>query len=246
MNSKKFLNAKNFKNNKFCVIRNFIPQEQAIFLYEYTKIYVNSVNFKKEKCFKKWDPDWDGHWDCIQAPGTFSKYGDPIADNLGLWTLKNAEEYTGYDLNFTYSYWRLYEKGDVLEYHRDRKSCDVSATVCLGWDDTNLKDKSYHWSFYVESENKEEIRIDLNPGDAVFYRGCELFHWRNRCEVLNHSQVFLHYNTKQEKDSLQRQDKNAAPRPGDGHILDGRIYPGIPIKYQRNEYRGGLYEWHLD
>ena len=238
MNSKYYLSTKCFKGNNFSVVRNFIPQEKAIFLYEYTKMFTNSINFKKEKYFEKWDSEWDGNWDCPQAPGTFSKYGDSVMDTLGLWTLKDVEKYTGHQLDFTYSYWRLYEKDDVLEYHKDRKSCDISATLCLGWNSENLKDQNYCWSFYIEKTNGEKIGINLGPGDAIFYKGCELFHWRNRCEALNHGQVFLHYNNKNSKQI--KDDKN----PGDGSYLDGRIFPGIPKRYQRDQFMGGLYEWH--
>ena len=36
--------------------------------------------------------------------------------------------------------------------------------------------------------------IQLKPGDAIFYRGCKLEHWREPYQGNNHAQVFLHYN----------------------------------------------------
>ena len=41
---------------------------------------------------------------------------------------------TGMDLVPTYSYTRLYEKGNILKRHKDRPSCEVSTTLHLGGD----------------------------------------------------------------------------------------------------------------
>ena len=113
-------------------------------------------------------------------------------DTLGIKLLSEVSRYTGEDVCYTYSYYRFYQKGDVLKKHTDRKSCDISATVYLGSDTSNL-DYPYSWPFFVKHE-KEDLEIHLNPGDIVLYRGCDLPHWRNECECLIHGQVFLHYN----------------------------------------------------
>ena len=39
----------------------------------------------------------------------------------------------------------------------------------------------------------EGTEIELDVGDAVIYKGCELAHWRNDFEGDWHAQVFLHY-----------------------------------------------------
>ena len=36
----------------------------------------------------------------------------------------------------------------------------------------------------------------MNEGDAIIYKGCEIEHWRNKCDGLEgylSGQVFLHY-----------------------------------------------------
>ena len=88
----------------------------------------------------------------------------------------------------TYSYARIYKKGDVLERHKDRYSCEVSMTMNLGGDP---------WPIYLEPSgetDKEGVKVDLEPGDALIYRGCEVEHWREAFEGENCAQVFLHYN----------------------------------------------------
>ena len=41
------------------------------------------------------------------------------------------EKHSGRKLLPTYSYMRIYKKGDVLADHRDRESCEISATLNL-------------------------------------------------------------------------------------------------------------------
>ena len=92
----------------------------------------------------------------------------------------------------TYSYARIYKKGDVLEKHKDRYSCEISSTMHLGGDE---------WSIFLEPDPKKGKVVDgvykpsrskgkeinLKPGDMLMYRGCELEHWRNAFEGENYN-----------------------------------------------------------
>lgn len=42
------------------------------------------------------------------------------------------EEATKIKLIETYSYARIYKKGDILHRHKDRASCEISTTLNLG------------------------------------------------------------------------------------------------------------------
>ena len=55
--------------------------------------------------------------------------------------LQGMRDITGLNLKPTYSYWRLYKTGDELKRHKDRPSCEVSTTLCLGYNNSNLKGK---------------------------------------------------------------------------------------------------------
>ena len=44
------------------------------------------------------------------------------------------------------------------------------------------------WPIYMDGKS-----VDLNPGDACIYLGCELEHWREPFEGDWHLQTFLHY-----------------------------------------------------
>lgn len=85
----------------------------------------------------------------------------------------------------TYTYARVYKPGDDLKRHRDRDACEISLTVNL------YKEKD--WPIYVQKPNREEVSIEMQPGDAVLYLGRIADHWRNEINQEKYIQVFLHY-----------------------------------------------------
>jgi hypothetical protein len=85
----------------------------------------------------------------------------------------------------TYTYARWQTKGHDLPRHRDRPSCEISLSL-------NLK-KDKDWGIWIQKPSGEEVEINLNPGDAVLYLGCQADHWRNKFDGEEHIQVFLHY-----------------------------------------------------
>jgi hypothetical protein len=85
----------------------------------------------------------------------------------------------------TYSYARLYSNGDELSSHIDRPACEISVTIQLG------RSHHYAWPIYMGDQ-----RFDLAEGDAVIYKGCEVPHWREKCEGPKgyySGQVFIHF-----------------------------------------------------
>lgn len=100
-----------------------------------------------------------------------------------LWPL--VESIIGEALIPTYAYARLYSNGDVLERHKDRPACEVSVTVQLG------RSHHYAWPIYMGGQ-----RFDLAEGDGVIYPGCDVEHWREKCDGPDGyyaGQVFLHF-----------------------------------------------------
>jgi hypothetical protein len=206
-----------FNENGYLIIRNFLNADVSTLSYQYCKTKVASTDFKylnqKDKYCRKWDGGWTGD---IQVPDTYSFYGDPYMDSILFLSTNSLSNYTGIKLIPNYSYWRLYEKGDQLKPHKDRYSCEISATICLGYDTTNLKDSNYNWPMWITDKNGDDIEGKLYPGDIIIYRGCELSHWRERFLGLNHAQCFIHYN-----------DEKVSSK-----LFDGRPILGIPKKYQ--------------
>jgi len=174
--------------NNYKVIKQAISKELADFVYSYflTKRQVARVFFD-DRYISPFNNDW-GVWNDPQVPETYSHYSDIAMETLLEKLTEPMSKETGLNLIATYSYARIYKKGDVLKRHKDRYSCEVSMTMNLGGDP---------WAIYLEPSgevDKEGVKIDLEPGDALIYRGCEVEHWREVFEGENCGQVFLHYN----------------------------------------------------
>jgi alkylated DNA repair dioxygenase AlkB len=100
--------------------------------------------------------------------------------------LPKIEQLTGHQLYKTYSYARQYEIGNSLKPHRDRKACEITATLALGVEEDI-------WPIWLEDGAKTHHSFLLKPGDALIFRGHELSHWREENTFGRCSQVFLHY-----------------------------------------------------
>ena len=116
-----------------------------------------------------------------QSPVGFPFYGHIICDALAVSLLPLMEEQTGLELYPTYTYGRIYWKGSTLSPHKDRPSCQYSATLCI---DNDPKP----WPIFMEGK-----KILLNPGDIAIYKGCDVEHWREPYEGNQQIQLFLHY-----------------------------------------------------
>jgi hypothetical protein len=120
------------------------------------------------------------------GPGAMSSAGDVFMDGLLMDLLPGAEEISRLKLFPTYSYFRLYHRGDVLAKHTDRPSCEISLSLCLGYEGEKA------WPLIVEGPQGVSS-VELAPGDGLLYRGIECPHWRESLESDCTAQVFLHY-----------------------------------------------------
>ena len=190
--------AKFFEEHRWVKIDKFIDSNMCNLLYHHVQLETARLNYLEENNIVS-DKDLDGTFEDKQAPGDFSKYGDPIFDTLLSLSLEQMQTLTGKDLSPTYSYHRLYTTGTELKKHSDRPSCEISTTLCLGYDASNVDASIYpdwDWPMFIEEKNGKETAIHMKPGDMIIYRGCELKHWREPYWGKNHAQVFLHYNEK--------------------------------------------------
>lgn len=149
-----------------------------------------------------------------QCPQSDAIYGDPVFDKLLANFAEPIGKNVGKRLIPTYTYARIYRPGEILKKHKDRPSCEISATMTLGFD------AKFNWPIYFD-ENKE-ISVTLNPGDLAVYKGCEICHWRKPFKGNWHVQVFLHYVD--------------ADGPYKDHAFDGRPNLGLDdeTRYQVN------------
>tara|TARA_R110000796_G_scaffold146209_1_gene262890 strand:+ start:274 stop:909 length:636 start_codon:yes stop_codon:yes gene_type:complete len=202
------LNKMNFKKDKYLVKKNILSKEMCDFMYHYffLRVKVADTLFKTTYISNS-DTDW-GTWADPQVPNTFSIYGDIATETLLMKLRPVMEKATNLKLVETYSYARVYKKGDVLKKHLDRKSCDISTTLNLGGDP---------WPIFLKDTNNKTIKVNLKPGDMLIYSGCELEHWREEFTGNKCIQTFLHFNKAKKKDSNQ---------------YDNRLHLGLPCWFK--------------
>ena len=193
-----------FKTKKYQVIRGALSKELANFIFNYMMLQRDAVDFMmKNNKVNPANPFMGNRVD-QQVPGAYSKYADWVMETLLMYMIPIMKAKTGMDLVPTYSYTRLYEKGNILHRHKDRPSCEISTTLHLGGDEWPIFLDPTGGDYVIYGKGGEEkiikpgapkgVRVDLKVGDMLIYSGCELEHWREPFEGKVCSQVFLHYN----------------------------------------------------
>lgn len=216
-----------FKKKKYLVIKKAISKEMSYFCTRY-------FTFKRQVARTLFEGKYIspfetifGTWRDPQVPNTYSHYADLVMEVLLVELMPLMQKKTGLKLIPNYSFARIYKKGDILERHKDRFSCQISTTLNLGGDP---------WPIYLDSTgtdnviNEEQnliqpnapkgIKVNLKPGDMLVYKGNLLEHWREPFEGEDCAQVFLHYN-------------NVATSGADENVFDKRIHLGLPGDLKR-------------
>jgi hypothetical protein len=203
-----------FQKNKYIVVKNAISEELSDFAYKYfllkRQVAETLFNTKYISPFE----EMYGVWNDSQVPNTYSNYADMVMEVLLVKLLPLMEKVTKLKLNPNYSYARIYKEGDILKRHKDRFSCEISTTLNLGGD---------VWPIYLDptgKENNKGIKVILNPGDMLVYKGNELEHWREPFTGEKCAQVFLHYN-------------NIATENAKDNIFDRRLHLGLPAYFKK-------------
>lgn len=156
-------------NNNYVVLRKFIEPHEAKHLAERFELDAVSKNFKGDS----------------QCPNSYARYNYRHFVHLLCSKTKELSDLYQGKLLPTYSYARIYLEGGTLNRHTDRQACEVSVTLCL--------QKNSDWPIYIKKPDDSVVSFELEPGDALIYRGCVAEHWRDVYSGDKHTQVFLHY-----------------------------------------------------
>ena len=169
-----------YNEDGYATIRGLIPPEVASNLFKQIQIDLKGSG-KSFATFAQSQPlsrqqtvDISGHF---YRPLTTFLWGlTPIIGEL-----------TGADVLPSYDYFRIYQKDDICRVHSDRPSCEHSVSLTLAYSD------GLPWPLEVGSTRvsceepcKEDFgdeafsSIEMQPGDAVLYRGIDLRHGRTR------------------------------------------------------------------
>lgn len=161
-----------FKQNGYALIQNMASQDLVNTVTKYALLQ-EAYNFTP-----------DDH----QVVGAHARYADYLMESLLLEFKPMVEWATDLTLLPTYSFFRVYRRGQELIPHTDRPSCEISVTVSYDFD---YKGKDFKWPIYMAGNP-----IFMSPGDGAVYRGCDIEHWREPFDVPQdsyHVQCFYHY-----------------------------------------------------
>ena len=161
-----------FVVEKYVYLKDFLAKESCVELTaELKRLIAEKQTVQDDQCSK-----------------SEAVHGAMAFDKLLVDLLPHFEKASGKRLYPTYSYARLYAPGEELTNHTDRESCEISATLTLGFDGDV-------WPIYMGDEGKANAsKIYMAVGDAVLYRGMDKHHWRETyTEGKWQAQVFLHY-----------------------------------------------------
>ncbi|MCL6699571.1 hypothetical protein LZ496_12355 [Sphingomonas sp. NSE70-1] len=167
-----------YKKDGYATIRGLVPPEVASNLFK--QLQVDLANSGKSfETFAKLH-DLSKH----QTSDISGHFYRPLTTFL--WGLTPIiSEITGADLLPSYDFFRIYQKDDICRVHADRPSCEHSVSLTLAYSD------GVTWPLEVGSERITTVdpcvesfgdepysSIEMQPGDAVLYRGIELRHGR--------------------------------------------------------------------
>lgn len=164
------------------LIRNLIGKDRSLAIKEYVQKNIDAGQYGTDD----------------QVPTAVATgYKDPIFQQLQIELLPFFEKVAGKRLLPTYTYFRQYDKGDVLKTHRDRPACQISVTLQIWSEDDEP------WPIYTSQMGIPEWRDALRTGEAlewnmqdgegVMYPGMEVTHFRLPHTGGKQIQVFLHY-----------------------------------------------------
>jgi hypothetical protein len=162
-----------FDIDRYVIARGVLPEP----LLRAAQEYYNIVFLQDEFTRKELKAIPGGAWD---------RYCDPLSITIQESLHGILEERTGLKLLPTYNYTRIYPPGTPLVKHIDRHACEISATLTI----QNTPDEV--WPLFLRNTANETVRVDMNPGDMLIYRGMELPHWRDAGEIRQVG-IFMHW-----------------------------------------------------
>jgi hypothetical protein len=168
-----------FSRDRYCAVRNVIPPLQLAAL----RLHYRSLLAKS--CFAFGD---------AQVDRRYWRYQERIARFYHHLLVPITSRIAGRPVKPSYAYFASYVPGAVLERHIDREQCEVSISLLV--DCSPEPEDVSGWPIFVESPSNpgRVVAIDQGPGDALFYKGCEVYHHRDALpEGRTSTSLFFHY-----------------------------------------------------
>ena len=199
-----------FKKNRYYLAKGLVNDDLLSYVQDswkgYDKYPFDSIFVKKQGIHKE-NSKWKDEFETIEFGA--APFGTILLTRLQ----KEIEKIINIKLIPTYNYSRKYFRNSVLYAHRDRPSCEISATICIDQDtdnkkpwpiwlknDKNYANQTYAGAYEISQKLDEDIRkqsgckkILMEPGDVLIYQGINVLHWRDQLEGNFSKNVFIHY-----------------------------------------------------
>lgn len=252
-----------FINNRYVVLRDFIPKEITTFALDSWKTVEHNPELLDAILYKELhDITNNSPKDSIGK--SRGGYCSPWGVALNRFLKDKLRGVFDMELGETYSFTRKYERGAYLSAHRDRPACEISTTICLGYKTDDGKpwriwvDNSRNW---VDNDNvdllqretqkipnrlRKSVPIDLEVGDVLLYQGPNAAHWRDHLIGDYSYHVFCHFYNREGRMALDHPygkwkgfDKNTHKvKFRDGYMPGGGRYePPCVLEYDARESR---------
>lgn len=164
--------ARIFRETRYLPVKGILPPTILDFLRIYYEIILANNRFSRDD----------------QCPASLSLGGDAALDAILEWLRPEVSRLVGCELTPTYSYSRVYARGEVLARHTDRPACEISLTASV-----SIPEGLGPSTIFLRPPKMEEVRVEMEEGDGCLYAGSEVEHWREAFESEGYIQLFLHY-----------------------------------------------------
>jgi len=162
--------------DRYAVLRRLLPPYLAAALRRYYRAAV------AEGLFERGD---------MQNQRRLIAHNEPLARWVQASLSPLVARVAGEPVRPSYVYFARYDAGD-LPPHKDRPQCELSLSLLVDYE-PEPADLS-PWALHVQRDGARPRAVRLGIGDALFYRGCELTHFRKALPAGHRStHLFLHY-----------------------------------------------------
>jgi len=255
-----------FVNDRFVVLRNFIPKHVIDLTLDSWKVVENNPEYEEMFFAKEEDIIHNSPKNSLYK--SHGGYCFPPAVALHRWLRDNLRDVLSLQLTETYSYTRKYERGAYLKSHTDRPSCEISATICLDYktddntpwkiwvqndrnyvDEMNDQQAIYEKTQALPQKQRTGVSVALEVGDVLLYQGPNIPHWRDYLLGDYSYHMFLHFikrdtNMKNMTDRTQKEYGTPVSTTAAGaygvHPLD---YDGRKNRYDTTSEKEELTSW---
>jgi hypothetical protein len=187
-----------FESQKYLVLRQAF--EPALI-----KVYENYALMQRFNNYYLDDTETVSKW----------RYADVFGESLLLYFQPVMEKLASCKLFLTNSVLRIYQKGGILKKHVDRPTCEFSGILTIGYDSNTI------YPIWLKIENKN-VAINLERGDMLIYKGCEVPHWRETFNRRHWIQLFLRYVAANGKFAEHKYDGRLMIGMNSGKVLVGK------------------------